>query len=189
MTNAEVEQTEPKTLLEELHELDNYLLDRRDRTARSESPEMAYENSARLLRNILNRHSEKPVDQIGVDAILSDLSALDDEFLTACDQHTQFQVRQAYRKAASKVRSLIEKHRIEPEYEWGVKYLNFNDEASISWGFSSDPRLPSMFDNGRERSPQIEDGEIWIGNDTFTVVAVSKRIKPVHTEPWEEYKA
>lgn len=57
-----VEAPKPKTLLEELQELDDYLLDRRDRTARSESAEMAYENSARLLRAIVKRHSNPKIE-------------------------------------------------------------------------------------------------------------------------------
>lgn len=55
-------EVKPQTLLQELNELDNYLLDRRDRTARSESPEMAYENSARLIRAIVKRHSEPKIE-------------------------------------------------------------------------------------------------------------------------------
>jgi hypothetical protein len=127
------EDTQPKaeTLLEQLHVLDAYLLDRSERVGRNENGAMAYENSARLLRNIL-------------------------------------------------------KNQTEPEIEWGVQYLDGNDNLQHWWGFTSDPRLPRVID-GKEYPPQIEeDGTIYLTDDPGWVKAVSKRIKPVQIEPWEE---
>lgn len=128
-----------------------------------------------------------------VDALLNDLSALDDELLTLSEQadqssHTTYGSR-AYKTAADKVRAVIEKHRIEPEFEWGVKYENFDEQILEHWGYSRDPRLPFKYDNGAEGSPAItEDGVIYIGNDGFFVKAVSKRIK-TKPEGWEAYEA
>ena len=127
---TENEQPKAETLLEQLHVLDEYLLDRSNRVGRHEDGAMAYENSARLLRNIL-------------------------------------------------------KNQKEPEVEWGVQYLDGNDNLQHWWGLTSDPRLPRVV-NGVEYAPQIEeDGTIYLTDDPGWVKAVSKRIKPVQTAPWE----
>jgi hypothetical protein len=126
------ENTQPKaeTLLEQLHVLDEYLLERSNRVGRHEDGAMAYENSARLLRNIL-------------------------------------------------------KNQTEPEIEWGVQYLDGNDNLQHWWGFTTDPRLPRVI-NGVTYEPQIgEDGVIYLTDDPGWVTAVSKRTKPVQTAPWE----
>lgn len=131
---AENENPKAETLLEQLHVLEEYLLERSNRIGRHESGVMAYENSARLLRNIL-------------------------------------------------------KNRTEPEVEWGVQYLDGNDTLQHSWGFTSDPRLPRFVD-GKEYPPQIEeDGTIYLTDDPARVKAVSKRNKPIQTEPWEPFEA
>lgn len=127
---TENEQPKAETLLEQLHVLDAYLIERADRRGAHENGAMAYENSARLLRNIL-------------------------------------------------------KNQKEPEIEWGVQYLDGNDNLQHWWGFTSDPRLPRVV-NGVEYAPQIEeDGTIYLTDDPGWVKAVSKRIKPVQTAPWE----
>lgn len=61
------ENAQPKaeTLLEQLHVLEDYLLDRSNRVGRHEDGAMAYENSARLLRNIL-KNQEEPEAEWGV---------------------------------------------------------------------------------------------------------------------------
>lgn len=58
------ENVQPKaeTLLEQLRVLDAYLLDRSNRVGRHEDGAMAYENSARLLRNILKGRTEPEVE-------------------------------------------------------------------------------------------------------------------------------
>jgi hypothetical protein len=58
------ENAQPKaeTLLEQLHVLNEYLLDRSNRVGRHEDGAMAYENSARLLRNILKNQEEPEVE-------------------------------------------------------------------------------------------------------------------------------
>jgi hypothetical protein len=126
------ENTQPKaeTLLEQLHVLKDYLLDRSNRVGRHEDGAMAYENSARLLRNIL-------------------------------------------------------KNQVEPEVDWGVQYLDGNDNLHEWWGFTSDPRLPRVI-NGVTYPPQIDDeGIIYVTDDPGWVKAVSKRPKRVQIAPWE----
>lgn len=61
------ENAQPKaeTLLEQLHVLDEYLLDRSARVGMHENGSMAYENAARLLRNIL-KNQEEPETEWGV---------------------------------------------------------------------------------------------------------------------------
>lgn len=127
---TENEQPKAETLLEQLHVLDEYLLDRSNRVGRHEDGAMAYENAARLLRNIL-------------------------------------------------------KNQKEPEVDWGVQYLDGNDNLQEWWGFTSDPRLPRVI-NGVEFAPEIDsDGVIYLTNDPGWVKAVSKRPKRVQTAPWE----
>jgi hypothetical protein len=126
------ENAQPKaeTLLEQLHVLEEYLLDRSNRVGRHEDGAMAYENSARLLRNIL-------------------------------------------------------KNQKEPEIEWGVQYLDGNENYQYWWGFTSDPRLPRVID-GKEYPPQIDaDGVIYPTDDPGWVTAVATRTKPVQLSPWE----
>lgn len=127
---TENEQPKAETLLEQLHVLDAYLVERADRRGTHETGAMAYENSARLLRNIL-------------------------------------------------------KNQAEPETEWGVQYLDGNENYQYWWGFTSDPRLPRVV-NGVTYPPQIgEDGVIYLTDDPGWVTAVSKRTKPVQISPWE----
>jgi hypothetical protein len=130
----ENEQPKTETFLEQLKVLEEYLVERANRVGRHEDGAMAYENSARLLRNIL-------------------------------------------------------KNRKEPEIEWGVQYLDGNDQLQHWWGFTSDPRLPRFID-GKEYPPRIEaDGTIYITDDPGWVQAVSKRSKPIQTDPWEPFES
>lgn len=127
---TESEQPKTETLLEQLHVLEDYLLDRSTRVGRHEDGAMAYENAARLLRNIL-------------------------------------------------------KNQKEPEIEWGVQYLDGNENYQYWWGLTTDPRLPRVI-NGVTHPPQIgEDGVIYPTDDPGWVTAVATRTKPVMLSDWE----
>lgn len=124
------EQPKTETLLEQLHVLDAYLVERADRRGAHENGAVAYENSARLLRNIL-------------------------------------------------------KNQKEPEIEWGVQYLDENENYQYWWGLTSDPRLPRVV-NGATFSALIdENGCISIDDEFVEVTAVSKRTKPIQLSSWE----